>query len=62
VIQIHLRGADAGYEAAEWCDQNLNKEHWGLWLENAWGDYLFEFKSPKDATLFSLTWSEHTIL
>jgi len=59
VIKILIHGADAGYLAAEWCQENLVFEDWDMWLQNAWGDYLFEFKNSKDATLFSLTWAQY---
>jgi hypothetical protein len=60
MIKITIKGASTGYDAAEWCQHNLVKEDWDMWLENAWGDYLFEFKRPQDATIFGLKWLEHT--
>ena len=60
MIQIKIQGASAGYQAAEWCKENIEYNNWDMWLQNAWGDYLFEFKNPQDATLFSLTWSENS--
>jgi hypothetical protein len=59
VIKIPINGANAGYLAAEWCEQNLVFEDWNMWLQNAWGDYLFEFKNEKDATLFALRWAQY---
>lgn len=61
MIQIRINGASAGYEAAEWCGENLVWQDWDMWLQNAWGEYLFEFKNPKDATLFSLVWAQYAI-
>jgi|APCry1669189883_1035261.scaffolds.fasta_scaffold21368_3 hypothetical protein len=58
-IQIRIKGAQAGHQAAEWCSDNLVFEHWEMWLQNAWGDYLFEFQNEKDATLFALRWAEY---
>ena len=59
MIKIIINGASAGYRAAEWCENNLVNDDWDMWLQNAWGDYLFEFKRPKDATLFSLQWAQY---
>lgn len=60
MIKIIIKGASTGYEASEWCNENLSPDGWDMWLQNAWGEYLFEFKNPKDATLFSLKWSQYT--
>lgn len=59
MIKVRINGANAGYIAAEWCGDNLAREDWDMWMENAWGTYLFEFKNEKDATLFSLKWAEY---
>ena len=62
MIKIQVYGADAGYLAAEWCQENLVFEDWDMWLsESSWTIYTFEFKNPKDATLFSLAWAQHTV-
>lgn len=59
MIKIIISGATPCYLAAEWCGENLAYEDWNMWLQNAWGDYLFEFKNDRDATLFSLRWAEY---
>ena len=62
MMQINIQGANAGYLAAEWCEKNLVWDNWDMWLQNAWGDYLFEFKNDKDATLFSLVWAQYALI
>jgi len=60
MIKVKLNSARAGYEAAEWCEKNLVFEDWEMWLsESSWSQYTFEFKNPKDATLFSLQWAQY---
>ena len=59
MTQIKILGASAGYLAAEWCEQNLVFENWDMRLQNAWGEYVFEFHRPEDATLFSLVWAQY---
>jgi hypothetical protein len=47
------------YDATEWCASNLKDSEWDMWLEdNAFNNYVFEFKSQEAATLFSLRWAE----
>jgi hypothetical protein len=51
MIKIYINGAEAGY---------LVHEDWDMWLsESSWSRYTFEFKNPKDATLFSLAWAQY---
>jgi hypothetical protein len=54
MIKVRLKGTNS-YEAAEWCNDNLEFEQWTLWMET-WATYVFEFKNPKDATVFALKW------
>jgi len=57
--KIKIKGAQAGYEAGEWCRDNIDIDHWDLWMEpGGWGNYTFEFARKQDATLFALKWSE----
>jgi hypothetical protein len=59
MIKIKFRH-DSCYDAAEWCSSNLKDADWDMWLsDNAFNNYVFEFKSQEAATLFSLRWAEY---
>jgi hypothetical protein len=60
MIKIELQGAEECHRAATWCENNLVYEDWEMWLSvSSWTRYTFEFKNPKDATLFSLAWAQY---
>jgi hypothetical protein len=59
-IKIKIKGAQAGYEAGEWCRDNIDIDHWDLWMDNVgFAIYTFEFKRKQDATIFALRWAEY---
>jgi hypothetical protein len=58
MTKVRIKGATAGYEAGEWCQNNLEFDNWDMWMNNSWSDYTFEFANEKDALLFSLRWAE----
>jgi hypothetical protein len=58
-IKIELKGSTAGYEASEWCSNNLVFEDWDMWIGNHWSHYIFEFANTKDATFFALRWGQY---
>jgi hypothetical protein len=55
-IKIKIKGTMAGFEAGEWCTDNLVFDDWDMWMGNSWADYTFEFANEKDATIFALKW------
>ena len=61
MIKLEVRGAEKGYDAAEWCRDNLQDDDWDMWMApHSWSVYQFEFKRPQDATMFGLRWLEQT--
>ena len=57
MVRIPLVGSDKCYEAAEWCEQHLNRTNWEMWMEHTWTRYTFEFQRSEDAAWFALKWA-----
>lgn len=62
MIKLCLKGTETAHDAVDWCTKNIEKRQWDMWMSNrGWDIYDFEFENQRDALLFSLVWSEHTI-
>jgi hypothetical protein len=61
MIKFKVRSAEGGFEAGEWCSENLSPEQWDLWMDSpGFPIYTFEFKRKEDATIFALRWGQYT--